>query len=310
MPTKQDLLRDCPDYADRLSTLTEAEQLALEGYYGLEVEPLSLDEIGKLLGGISRQAVAKLKDRALQKLRRPAPTPPPPTDFPRLRWYALADMPSQLPVGDYSQYEVAFSRASGRRDGARLYVHAIRGRSSHMGVVTMGFQVSADPVGFAVRAGGEAGFYLDPEMLAWASGHGESFSIPISSYHLFGGNGLPLHGRTWFVGTDALRSYFDRRARKTSERTERIRQEQQQRERDRNRDWFWEQVRVRGRGGAPLQQELRLLGLDCMPATLAELKLAWKEKLRVCHPDVGGSTAQAQEIGAAFERLRAYMERP
>ncbi|MEO0948969.1 MAG: J domain-containing protein [Cyanobacteria bacterium J06641_5] len=230
---------------------------------------------------------------------KPIPPPQPDADFPPLEWRSLRGMRSQLPVGNYSQYEFAFSRASDSDDDARLWVHAIRGRDAYMSLVTMGFQVSAEPVGFAAEVDGEVGFYLAPDVLAWVKQHGESLEIPIASYQLFSKTGLPLCDRIWFVGIDALRGYF-------RQRSQPVGQGQQQDTRD--RDWFWQRVKARGSWEPPFQKELQLLGLDKMPTTLAELKIAWKERLRVSHPDVGGNTEQAQEIGAAFETLRSHLE--
>ncbi len=237
-----------------------------------------------------------MSDRQDDRLRNDSPIPPPPADFPQLQWQPLARLPSQLPVGNYSQYEIAFSRSDSESDAGRLYVHAIQERNSHMGVVTLGFRVSVEPVGFATMVGGEAGYYLNADLLAWARRNGDSLSIPIASYHLFSGSGLTVEGRTWLIGTDALRAYFKRRAREAGARQEA------------NRDWFWQRVKARGRWRPPFERELQVLGLESMPATVAELKTAWKERLRVCHPDAGGDTAKAQEIGAAFEALRAHLE--
>jgi curved DNA-binding protein CbpA len=37
--------------------------------------------------------------------------------------------------------------------------------------------------------------------------------------------------------------------------------------------------------------------------TREELKRAWRAKVQAAHPDRGGSTAAAQEINAAYDRM-------
>lgn len=232
------------------------------------------------------------------------PAPFAPTEEPHLQWRSLRDVPSQLPVGDYSQYHVAFGRARASDDGKRLYAHSIRNRDAHMGLVTLGFQVAIAPFGFATVVEGELGLYFDPDVLARTRHQSELLTIPLDSYHLFSKSGLPLGDRVWFIGIDALQGYFGQRAHPTAAR----RGSQKRRGETGDRAWFWERVATDSRREASFEAELRLLGLDRLPATLAELKLAWKEKLRVCHPDVGGSVATAQEIGAAYETLRSHLE--
>lgn len=65
-----------------------------------------------------------------------------------------------------------------------------------------------------------------------------------------------------------------------------------------------EQVRARG-FVMPTENDLEVLGLDRMPSSAEELNRAYKARMRVVHPDRGGSTEQAAQTNAARDRLMA-----
>lgn len=57
------------------------------------------------------------------------------------------------------------------------------------------------------------------------------------------------------------------------------------------------------RADTQLQRDLATLYLDALPATGALLKTAFRNTLKIVHPDVGGSNEATIEAIKAFERL-------
>lgn len=54
---------------------------------------------------------------------------------------------------------------------------------------------------------------------------------------------------------------------------------------------------------AKLQAALRVLGLS-IGATSADIRAAYREKMKIVHPDLGGDADEAKRVNAAMEELR------
>ena len=50
-----------------------------------------------------------------------------------------------------------------------------------------------------------------------------------------------------------------------------------------------------------------MLGLTS-PCTWAEIKAAYRKAMKKCHPDVGGTNAQARQGNAAYEAVNEHFE--
>ena len=62
--------------------------------------------------------------------------------------------------------------------------------------------------------------------------------------------------------------------------------------------------------GRPGTADLAALGLAALPATVQELKRAYRVRMLVVHPDRGGSDDQAAQVTVAFARLLAIIADP
>jgi hypothetical protein len=60
------------------------------------------------------------------------------------------------------------------------------------------------------------------------------------------------------------------------------------------------------RADTQLQRDLATLYLDALPETGAMLKTAFRNTLKIVHPDVGGSNEATVEAIKAFERLSKH----
>jgi DnaJ-domain-containing protein 1 len=78
-------------------------------------------------------------------------------------------------------------------------------------------------------------------------------------------------------------------ARKKREREQKQEQERQQRERSRHTHAF--------------ESPWEVLGIP-VTATAKEIRKAWAAAMEACHPDIGGSVADAQRINKAYEALK------
>jgi hypothetical protein len=80
------------------------------------------------------------------------------------------------------------------------------------------------------------------------------------------------------------------------------RREQKQRE-DREREERSRNDRSRSQHQHPWESPWDVLGVS-YDATTRQIRAAWAAKLKACHPDLGGSVADAQRYNAAYESLK------
>lgn len=59
---------------------------------------------------------------------------------------------------------------------------------------------------------------------------------------------------------------------------------------------------------AAVSGDLSALGLTAMPATIEELKRAYRKAMLAAHPDLGGSDEAASKTSLAYARLLKSME--
>lgn len=153
------------------------------------------------------------------------------------------------------------------------------------------FLIPLLPVGIAKwpESAAESVAFICPARLEIARNDlGRGFWLPgtVEAY----AEGTRLHGLWWQLTCNSAIGYF----------LVLLRLEREQRERELRTQVLWQD--------SSQVEELRLLGLTEIPDNLATLKLAWKQQLQKAHPDRGGSLEAAQQLNAAYEKLRVLLE--